>query len=62
MGSGPAACATDLKFAAETKLWGHDAIVGASLNNGPGVQDPIGTLPATGLPIVSSEARAQGQQ
>lgn len=53
---------TDFKFATETKLGDHDAVVGASLNNGPGVQDPLGTLPASGFPVVSNESRAFGQE
>jgi hypothetical protein len=53
---------TDLKFATETKLGNRDAIIGASLNNGPGAQDPLGTLPASGYLVVSYESRAFGQQ
>jgi len=53
---------SDFKFAKETKIAGRDAVVGASLNNGPGAQDPLGTLPASGFPVVSNESRAFGQQ
>lgn len=46
----------DLRMATTTELAGRPAIVGVSLNNNPGVQDPFNTLPVWSAPYVSSEA------
>jgi len=44
----------DLRFAHATDLSGKDLILGASLNNNPGVQDPFNTLPVWGFPFTGS--------
>ena len=48
----------DLRFVAKTfKLGGKDALLGVSVNNNPGSQDPIGVLPnASGLGPASAYA------
>jgi hypothetical protein len=46
----------DVRMATTTELGGKDTIVGVSVNNNPGVQDPFNTLPVWGFPYVSSEA------
>jgi len=46
----------DVRLATTTSLAGKDAIVGVSINNNPGVQDPFNTMPVWGFPYVSSEA------
>lgn len=45
----------DVRTAQEVKLGGKDALVGMSVNNGPGVQDPISILPAHGFPVPSTD-------
>lgn len=47
---------TDIRYADTLQLGGKDTIVGLSLNNNPGVQDPFNTTPIWGFPFVSSEA------
>lgn len=44
----------DLRFAHATDLSGKDLILGASLNNNPGVQDPFNTLAVWGFPYTGS--------
>lgn len=39
----------DLRFAKETRLGGRELVWGLSLNNHPGVQDPIDSMPAWGF-------------
>jgi len=47
---------TDLRFARNLDIAGKDSIVGISLNNNPGVQDPFNTMPVWSFPYVSSKA------
>ena len=44
----------DLRAATTTQLGGHMALLGVSLNNNPGVQDPFNTLPAWAFPYIAS--------
>ncbi|QUD89430.1 hypothetical protein [Phenylobacterium montanum] len=44
----------DVRATTTTQLAGHDVVVGASLNNAPGVQDAWNTLPAWGFPYSGS--------
>jgi hypothetical protein len=44
----------DLRAATTTQLGGHLAVLGVSLNNNPGVQDPFNTLPAWAFPYIAS--------
>lgn len=44
----------DLRFAHATTLAGKDLVVGLSLNNNPGVQDPFNTLSVWGFPYVTT--------
>jgi len=44
----------DLRAATTTQLGGHMAVLGMSLNNNPGVQDPFNTLPAWAFPYIAS--------
>ena len=44
----------DLRAATTTQLGGHAAVLGVSLNNNPGVQDPFNTLPAWLFPYIAS--------
>ncbi|HEY8973741.1 MAG TPA: hypothetical protein VIN75_05950 [Burkholderiaceae bacterium] len=44
----------DLRAAATTQLGDHLAVLGVSVNNNPGVQDPFNTLPAWLFPYISS--------
>ncbi|WP_018607078.1 hypothetical protein [Uliginosibacterium gangwonense] len=46
---------SDIRAANTFKLGDLDAIVGISLNNNPGVQDPFNTLPVWGFPYASTE-------
>ena len=46
----------DVRVTRNIKLGGKDGIVGLTLNNNPGVQDPFNTLPAWRFPFTSSEA------
>jgi hypothetical protein len=45
---------TDLRLAHDFVIGGTDAILGLSLNNNPGVQDPGNTLTAWNFPYISS--------
>ncbi len=45
----------DLRLTTRTTIKGADVIIGASLNNSPGVQDPWNTLPAWGFPYTGSD-------
>ncbi len=47
---------TDLRYARTLELGGQDAIVGLSVNNNPGVQDPFNTMPVWSFPYASSPA------
>lgn len=47
---------TDLRYARTVDLGGNDAIVGLSINNNPGVQDPFNTMPVWSFPYASSPA------
>lgn len=44
----------DLRAATTTQLGGHMTVLGVSLNNNPGVQDPFNTLPAWAFPYIAS--------
>jgi len=44
----------DLRAATTTQLGGHLTVLGVSLNNNPGVQDPFNTLPAWAFPYIAS--------
>lgn len=44
----------DLRAATTTQIGGHMTVLGVSLNNNPGVQDPFNTLPAWAFPYISS--------
>lgn len=44
----------DLRLAHSTELQGKDLVLGLSLNNNPGVQDPFNTLPVWGFPYIGS--------
>ncbi|GAA0758355.1 cytochrome c1 protein [Ideonella azotifigens] len=44
----------DLRFAHVTDIGGKDLILGATLNNNPGVQDPFNTLPVWSFPYAGS--------
>jgi len=44
----------DLRFAHAMELSGKDLVLGLSLNNNPGVQDPFNTLPVWGFPYTGS--------
>ncbi len=44
----------DLRLAHATSLAGRDLVVGLSLNNNPGVQDPFNTLSGWGFPYVTT--------
>lgn len=45
----------DVRFARDTEIFGEDAIVGASFNNNPTVQDVSNSVPAWRFPFMSSE-------
>lgn len=45
----------DLRYASTLRLGGKDTLVGVSVNNNPGVQDPFNTMPAWGYPFVNPE-------
>ncbi|PKO42762.1 MAG: cytochrome C [Betaproteobacteria bacterium HGW-Betaproteobacteria-3] len=47
---------TDLRYARTVEVGGKDTVLGLSLNNNPGVQDPSNTLPVWSFPFVSSPA------
>ncbi len=44
----------DVRYATATTLFGHDAVVGVSVNNSPTVQDLWNTTPVWGYPYVAS--------
>jgi len=44
----------DLRLTTDAQLKGLDLVLGLSLNNSPGVQDPWNTLPAWGFPYTDS--------
>jgi hypothetical protein len=44
----------DLRFAHPMEVKGKDLVLGLSLNNNPGVQDPFNTLPVWGFPYTGS--------
>lgn len=44
----------DLRLTTDAQVKGLDAVLGLSLNNSPGVQDPWNTLPAWGFPFTDS--------
>jgi hypothetical protein len=44
----------DLRAATTTQLGEHTTVLGLSLNNNPGVQDPFNTLPAWAFPYIAS--------
>jgi hypothetical protein len=44
----------DLRAATTTQFGEHLAVLGVSLNNNPGVQDPFNTLPAWAFPYIAS--------
>jgi hypothetical protein len=44
----------DLRATTTFNAKGHDVVVGTSVNNSPGVEDPWNTLPAWGFPYTSS--------
>jgi hypothetical protein len=46
----------DIRYADTHTLGGRDTVLGLSLNNNPGVQDPFNTTPIWGYPFLSSEA------
>jgi hypothetical protein len=45
----------DLRFVQDLKVTDKDTLVGVSLNNSPGVQDPIAILPARGFSVPSTD-------
>lgn len=47
---------TDLRYARSVEIGDKDAIVGLSVNNNPGVQDPFNTMPVWSFPYVKSKA------
>lgn len=47
---------TDIRYARTLELAGKDTILGVSVNNNPGVQDPFNTLPVWSFPFASSPA------
>jgi hypothetical protein len=44
----------DLRFVHATEVRGKDLVLGLSLNNNPGVQDPFNTMPVWGFPYTGS--------
>lgn len=44
----------DVRFTHTFDIAGKDTVVGISVNNNPGIQDPFNTLPAWGFPYTSS--------
>ena len=44
----------DIRYARTVELAGKDTVLGLTVNNNPGVQDPFNTLPAWGAPFASS--------
>ncbi len=45
---------TDIRLARPMRLFGHDLVVGTTLNNNPSVADVWNTLPAWGYPFIDS--------
>ena len=48
----------DVRYARPLEWGGKDAVVGLSLNNNPGVQDPFNTMPVWGFPYIGSPVAA----
>ncbi len=48
----------DLRAATTTQIGEHLTVLGVSLNNNPGVQDPFNTLPAWAFPFIASNVAA----
>lgn len=44
----------DLRYAHATDLHGKDLVLGLSVNNNPGVQDPFNTMPTWSFPYTAS--------
>lgn len=44
----------DVRYAKALELGGKDSILGVSINNNPGVQDPFSTMPVWGFPYLAS--------
>jgi len=44
----------DLRYADNFKLGGRDTVLGVSVNNAPGVQDPFNTMPVWSFPFTES--------
>lgn len=44
----------DIRFAHTTEIAGKETVLGLSVNNNPGVQDPFHTMPVWGFPYTSS--------
>ena len=47
---------TDIRWATPTEFGGHEAIVGVTLNNNPGVQDPFNSMPVWSFPFAAPPA------
>jgi len=47
---------TDVRYVGSLELGGKDTLVGVSVNNNPGVQDPFNTMPVWSFPFASSPA------
>lgn len=45
----------DLRAVEQTELYGKDLVLGLSVNNNPGIQDPFNTLAAWGFPYTDSD-------
>lgn len=45
----------DLRYVRDTKIGGKDALLGLTLNNNPGITDPIDANQAWGFPAISTE-------
>lgn len=45
----------DVRYVRDTKVGGKDALLGITLNNNPGIQDPIDANQASGFPAISTE-------
>ncbi|MCV2353460.1 cytochrome c1 protein [Paucibacter sp. B2R-40] len=52
----------DLRFAHATEWQGKELILGASLNNNPGVQDPFNSMPVWGFPYIGSALGFSGPE
>jgi hypothetical protein len=47
---------TDIRYAGITQLFGRETVVGVTLNNNPGVQDPFNSTPVWSYPYIESPA------